>query len=160
VVWVDKGLVTISGGKLTTFPMMARRALAAAAPLLSGRGGDELPRPEPGEAVDRLTGRYGPEAPVVLALAGEGEPETVEGTSFLWAELRHAARSEQVVHLEDLMLRRTRLGLLLEDGGAPLLDRVRQTVQADLGWSDERWEAEEEAYRRLWREAYSPALLD
>ena len=43
---------------------------------------------------------------------------TIPGTETLWAELRWAARAEAVVHLEDLLLRRTRLGLLLRGGGA------------------------------------------
>jgi len=94
----------------------------------------------------------------VLALT-EGEPRPIGGTAFIWAELRWAARHEQVAHLEDLLLRRTRIGLLLPEGGAHLLDAIKAAVQSDLGWSDERWLAEAAVYRETWRHAYSPALL-
>ena len=43
--------------------------------------------------------------------------EPIDGTIALWSELRFAARDEAVVHLEDLLLRRARLGLLAENGG-------------------------------------------
>lgn len=59
------------------------------------------------------------------------------------------------MHLEDLMLRRTRLGLLLADGGATYLPRIRQICQHELGWDDATWDAEEVAYLSLWRAHYS-----
>ena len=50
----------------------------------------------------------------LMAAAEPGELETIPGTRTLWTELRWAAQQEAVVHLEDLMLRRTRIALLLE----------------------------------------------
>jgi glycerol-3-phosphate dehydrogenase len=79
----------------------------------------------------------------------------VAGTQTLWAELRWAARAEGVVHLEDLMLRRTRLGHLLPSGGSELLPHIRAVCQPELGWEDDRWGREEEAYLALWRDCYS-----
>lgn len=161
MVWVDPGLVTISGGKLTTFSMMAARALDAAARFVEPKGGPAPAPAEPEPVSDaRLAGRYGGAARDVLALEEEGREGTIEGTPFLWAELRHAARAEQVLHLDDLLLRRTRVGLLLQEGGAAILDRVKDATSADLGWSDERWAAETERYRGIWRESMSPELLD
>ena len=77
------------------------------------------------------------------------------GTLTVWAELRFAAASEGVIHLDDLLLRRVRVGLLLPQGGAALLPRVRAICQPELGWDDERWQAEERAYRALWQRCYS-----
>jgi len=48
-----------------------------------------------------------------------------------------------------------RVGLLLPEGGAAHLPRVRAICQAELGWDDARWQAEEAAYRALWRRCYS-----
>ena len=98
----------------------------------------------------RLLGRYGRHAADLLNAAHAGELATIAGSETLWAELRWAARAEAVVHLEDLLLRRTRLGLLLRRGGAELLPRIRVICQAELGWDDSRWVAEEAAYLQLW----------
>ncbi|MGD8626361.1 MAG: glycerol-3-phosphate dehydrogenase C-terminal domain-containing protein, partial [Anaerolineae bacterium] len=85
------------------------------------------------------------------------------GTQTLWAELRWAARAEGVVHLDDLLLRRVRLGHLLPrggrdllpQGGHDLLPQLRAICQPELGWDDARWQAEEAAYLALWRDHYS-----
>ena len=74
----------------------------------------------------------------------------------LWAEIRWAAASEQVVHLEDLLLRRTRLGLLLPEGGMGEMENIRKVCQSGLGWDDARWQSEVDAYRALWQRSYSP----
>src|SRR5690606_26605267 len=66
-----------------------------------------------------------------------------------------SARAEGVARLDDLLLRRVRLGLLLPDGGSECLPRIRAIVQPELGWSDARWEAEETAYRALVAASYS-----
>ena len=83
----------------------------------------------------------------------------IDGGLSLWAELRWAARAEGVVHLEDLLLRRVRLGLLLPQGGLPQMERIRSTVQAELGWDDPRWAAEVERYASLWHRTLSPKPL-
>jgi glycerol-3-phosphate dehydrogenase len=169
VVLEENRLVTVTGGKLTTFRRMALDTLGAARCVwpelpLPGEGArvfepllDELP-PTPGldsAARRRLLGRHGVDAAEVIAAAGPGELELIPGTESHWAELRWAARDEGVVHLDDLLLRRVRLGLLLPRGGVPLLERVLSVVQSDLGWDDGRWESEAAAYEALWRRAYS-----
>jgi glycerol-3-phosphate dehydrogenase len=59
-----------------------------------------------------------------------------------------------VVHLHDLLLRRVRLGLLAPEGGIPLIPRIREIAQEELGWSDARWETEAASYARLWKQCY------
>jgi glycerol-3-phosphate dehydrogenase len=113
-----------------------------------------------GPARRRLLGRYGNDAASVLDAAGPGELDAVPGTRTSWAELRWAARAEGIVHLSDLMLRRSRVGLVLPRGGVEVMGDVRTRVQGELGWSDERWLAEEAAYFELWRFAHRmPAPL-
>lgn len=169
VVWKESGLLTVTGGKLTTFRLIALDALKAVHHRLpeTPEPSSDLPVLNPvnvalpgAEELDeatvrRLLGRYGAAAPALVTAAQPGELELIPGTLNLWAELRWAARSEQVVHLDDLLLRRVRLGLLLPAGGAAYLPRVRALCQAELGWDDARWEQEEAAYRALWRAAYS-----
>jgi glycerol-3-phosphate dehydrogenase len=169
IVWQENGLLTVTGGKLTTFRLAALDALAAArgklpnlpppshdTPALNAVGAD-LPGAErlDDERRWRLLGRYGADAPALVAAARPGELEPIPGTETLWAELRWAARAEGVVHLEDLLLRRTRLGLLLSGGGESLLPAIRAICQPELSWDDARWEAETAAYLSVWRSSYS-----
>ncbi|NQD95820.1 FAD-dependent oxidoreductase, partial [Pseudomonas sp. CrR25] len=79
----------------------------------------------------------------------------VAGTETLWVELAWAAQNELVLHLDDLLLRRTRLGLLLPQGGRNELPRIRALCQERLAWSDVRWQEEERRYLELWRHCYS-----
>ena len=170
-VWSEAGLVAIAGGKLTTFRAIALDALAevkrqlpdwdaaldaqaifAPAPVLTdsraqGKVNASLLR--------RLRGRYGADAAALLDAAGTKELDLVPGTDTAWAELRWAARTEAVRRLDDLLLRRTRLGLLLRGGGAGHMVRIRAICQPELGWSDADWEREEAAYRQLWTQHYS-----
>lgn len=166
--WLEHGLLTVTGGKLTTFRIIALDALKIAASHLPrwqpNTGVHPIFRPAP--ALDanaglrpgagaRLAGRYGGFAPLLVCAALPGELEPIGATDVLWAELRWAARAEGVVRLEDLLLRRTRLGLLLRHGGAALLPRIRSICQPELAWTDAQWEAEETAYREVIRRYYS-----
>jgi glycerol-3-phosphate dehydrogenase len=164
--WDEHGLITITGGKLTTFRLMALDALAAARrrlphplhldanermldPVETGMAA----RLDPGEAM-RLAGRYGADTPELLKAAQAGELEAVEGSAAMWAEVRWAARDEGVVHLDDLLLRRVRLGLLLPQGGLRSMGRIRAVAQPELGWSDDRWLKEVDDYTLLWNQSY------
>lgn len=169
VLWNENGLITVTGGKLTTFRVMAHDTLRAARTLLPGRPvfnphctvletppADILGEaPLGGAARLRLLGRYGADAPELIAAAPTGELQTIASSPVLWAELRWAARAEGVIHLDDLLLRRVRLGLLLPQGGIPCLDSFRRVIQAGLEWNDLRWEQEVENYSRLWERSYS-----
>jgi glycerol-3-phosphate dehydrogenase len=166
-IWDEQGLVTVTGGKWTIFRLMAQDALEAMRRQLS-----EIAIPDPAAPIfdppprnldgalnaaarERLLGRYGAAAGGLVAAARPGELQPIPGTTVLWAELRWAARKEAVLHLDDLLLRRVRLGLLLPEGGAALMPAIRAICQAELGWDDTRWEAEEHAYHALWRQHYS-----
>ena len=48
------------------------------------------------------------------------------------------------------------LNINLPDGGMDEMEKIRQIVQPELGWNDERWEQEAERYRQMWKEYYSP----
>lgn len=56
-----------------------------------------------------------------------------------------------VLHLDDLLLRRTRLGLLLACGGEAHFAAIRQLCQPRLGWDDAHWQQELQRYRALWQ---------
>ncbi|WP_328188978.1 glycerol-3-phosphate dehydrogenase/oxidase [Marinobacter sp. OP 3.4] len=164
VIWDEGGLISVAGGKLTTFRNIARDVLLIGSPrfreLVLQEEDEPIFRPPspmerpwsiPHLTWRRLRGHYGPSLGEVLAA---GPLEAVPGTGYLWAELHWSARQESVVHLDDLLLRRTRLGLILPDGARALLPALRQRLSADLGWSDDDWQAEIERYLHLWRTAY------
>jgi len=162
----ESGLLTVTGGKLTTFRVIARDALARLAPRLpavADQGGPVFATPPASAALlalplplrARLAARYGAAAVELVANAQPGDLDAVAGTATVWAELRHAARCEQVRHLDDLLLRRTRLGLLLRDGAATILPRVKTLVAQELGWNDARWAQEMTRYRDLIARCYA-----
>jgi glycerol-3-phosphate dehydrogenase len=165
--WEEKGLITITGGKYTTFRIMSRQTVDR---VLARFGKSEKasrerifdPLPDLSSfSLDPLTlaylaGRHGNETARLLAVTKQGELEPIEQLPNVWAELRWAAREEGVEHLDDLLLRRVRLGLLLPRGAADLLGRIRSIVQPELEWSDERWQQEETAYLQTWQRYYSP----
>ncbi|MTW02309.1 FAD-dependent oxidoreductase [Duganella ginsengisoli] len=166
--WLEDGLLTVTGGKLTTFRVIALDALRKAAPLLPQWKASLEARPVfaapmrlphvaglPAGQGERLPGRYGALAGDVVACAQEGELAEIPGTASIWAQLRWAARHESVQRLDDLLLRRLRIGLQLRGGGEAILPRVRAICQPELGWSDARWDAEQAAYLALWRKHYS-----
>lgn len=164
----EEGLVTVTGGKLTNCRQMAHdalRPLARALPALSRLDEpapffDRAEGPAPAgvrpEAWARLASRHGRRAHGLVAGAREGELEPVGGTQALWVEVREALRHEQVEHLDDLLLRRVRVGLALPEGAAAELPRVEDLCREELGWDAARWGQEEAAYRALWRACYAP----
>ncbi len=180
-IWDDQGLITVCGGKLTTFRLIARQVMAKAVAYLPKPKSQSRPRPKqsdsnksyeplfrnPAEPVTdvrflklpsgqrtRLLGRYGYLLPQVLAHAQDSDFQPVGTTRFFWLELRWAAVYEQVHHLDDLLLRRTRVGNLLPHGGAEYFPQIEQVLK-ESGWSDEYWLMESARYHTLWQRAYS-----
>lgn len=165
-VWDDQGLISVAGGKLTTFRLIALDVLEHARaylPTMAAETTDQtifaiadsaIRRPEhlSPQRWRRLLGHYGPQ---VLDVLNTGPAEPVAGTDTLWCELIWAAGHEAVRHLDDLLLRRTRLGLLLPLGGEGIQDRLRAVCQPALGWDDGQWSAEWSRYRDLWTRYYS-----
>jgi glycerol-3-phosphate dehydrogenase len=170
ILWLENGLLTITGGKLTTFRLMARDALRAIRkrvgisrffdrhkPVLNPVTLEEIAHlfQLPQYIQNHIIGRYGKRASGLFAHADTGDYSIISGTPYLWEELRWAACCEGVIHLEDLLLRRTRMGLILPDGGKEHLPKIRSLAQPELGWDDVRWEKEESTYKELVRRAYS-----
>jgi glycerol-3-phosphate dehydrogenase len=168
VLWNESGMLSVTGGKLTTFRVMARQALLAVRSRLPGKPDfkdqarildsceDVWPETNnltPAQRL-RLAGRYGRTAPALVAQAIPDEMTAISGSVLAWAELRWACR-EAVCHLDDVLLRRTRLGLLLPEGGAALLEQVGKIVRAELGWDENTWQQESQRYLELWKNSYS-----
>ncbi|MCD6487532.1 MAG: glycerol-3-phosphate dehydrogenase/oxidase [Syntrophobacterales bacterium] len=170
VVWKYKGLVTVTGGKLTTFRKMAWDTLKAAKAFLPpvrfiGRRDpvfspvpDRIPEEDFGLSAQtwrRLYGRYGEAANELAETATMADLKPIPDTLTLWAELPFAAKHEQVRHLSDLLLRRVRIGLLTPMGGKEYIKRVQKLCESSLPWDRKRWKQEIKDYLDLWRQSYS-----
>jgi glycerol-3-phosphate dehydrogenase len=170
----SSGLVTITGGKLTTWRRMAKLAVDRIVeregreapcrtheiPLGLPLDPAELPELETVDEASRahLATRYGHAAQFVLRLV-EAAPELGERISpelpDIVAEAPFAAAHEQARTLGDVLLRRTRLGLLdarpLTAPGAERPRVVAEAMAAELGWDDARVARELDDWRELAR---------
>ncbi|CAB1062620.1 Aerobic glycerol-3-phosphate dehydrogenase (EC [Olavius sp. associated proteobacterium Delta 1] len=169
VVWVDQGLITVTGGKLTTFRRLAWDALKAAKQYLppdreanrkdpAFAAVPQIPASDYGLSLQtwrRLYGRYGKSAEAIVRNADREDLTIIPGTHTLWAELPHVAKNEKIRHLGDLLLRRVRIGLLTPEGGKEYLKRVQQLCNDVLPWDRQRWKEEINMYIELWNHAYN-----
>jgi glycerol-3-phosphate dehydrogenase len=160
--WSSPGLVNITGGKLTTFRVTAREVLQEASKQVSLLApGKDQPVFESASSAQhqRLFGRLGPAvASVLLTSASSAELDLIADSPYSWAELRWSARCEQVQKLDDLLLRRTRIGLVVKDGGREILPRVKEICMTELAWDEARWNAEAARYLEIWQRNHAPVM--
>jgi len=161
----ESGVVTVTGGKLTTYRRMADDTVDVVAAFLGRRTrcrtkrlpilGAEGYEPPPDSGIEpsrheHLAGRYGTEADAVRSLlaadASLGEP-LVPGLPYLRAEAVFAVREEMARTLDDVLARRTRARLLARDDSARAASAVAELVGAELGWSNAERTAQVEAYQ-------------
>ena len=168
----SSGLITITGGKLTTWRRMAKQVVdrlverdgleapcrTEEIPLGLPVEADALAEAPAGAGVDEairgaLAARYGHTAHEVLALTADDPAlatPIARGLPDLLAEARFAARREQALSVGDVLLRRTRLGLLdaralaAPDAGGPRA--VAEALAAEHGWDADRVQSELDAW--------------
>ncbi len=188
VTTVAPGLLSVAGGKYTTYRVMAADAVDAAVaamgvdapasctesvPLVGATGyqamrnrRDQLAAESglPVDRIDRLLGRYGSELPVLLELlrTDPAMAECLPGTDdYLAAEARFAVDHEGALHLDDVLTRRTRLSIESPDRGVSAA-RVVAAIMADaLGWDEATVAREIDSYdKRVEAERESQQAVD
>jgi len=168
----EQGLITIAGGKLTTYRVMARDVVDRVAARLHELDGrplppraqtDKLPLPG-GETADlevlgeaarargaseatarHLVASYGSEAAAVLNLVDRDRPlgdAIIAGRPEIWAEIAYAVERELAVRVQDVLVRRLHLFYEVPDHGQSVVTKVAARMKQLLGWDDLR-EAEE-----------------
>jgi len=173
----DNGLLSIEGGKLTTYRVMAEQMVDRVAERLHARDGRPVAphaptdtEPLPGgearsldvmieatitegfsrEVATHLVHTFGGESAAVVRLA-QSDPRLAEpvigGHSTIWAELLYAMRREMALTLTDLLIRRTHLFYAAPGEVLARLPDILRFASEELGWDAERQEAEAEAYR-------------
>ena len=172
------GMVMIAGGKLTTYRIMARDAVDAAAhslatsgttvrssitdrvPLLGADGFETRTNQRVQLArrsglhvarVDHLLGRYGDLVDDLLAMI-EKRPELAEpldgAEDYLAAEVVYAVTHEGARRLTDVLTRRTRISIETFDRGVRAAPAAAALMHAELGWDEARLAAEVDHYLR------------
>ncbi len=168
-----QGLLSIIGGKLTTYRNLAEQAVDAVFAKLHKRSppcttareplpgatredfaalGELFRRTTPLAAavIDRLLRIYGTRSRELLELAVE-DPKLLEpiatGSTIIAAEVVFSFKAEMAVTLEDVLMRRT-MGGLDADMGWSIVEAVARVAQNHLGWSEQHVESEVNAYRR------------
>jgi glycerol-3-phosphate dehydrogenase len=170
------GLASIAGGKFTTYRLMARDVVDAAVadfdrevpasvtdrvPLLGADGlaGVQLAAGRLAEdygvsraTVEHLLGRYGSLAEEVLKLT-RSDPALArplaEGHHYLRAEVAYAVTHENALHVEDVLMRRTRLFIESADSGTAAAADVSLIMGRLLGWHRRKRAAETRRYLEL-----------
>ncbi|MHB8465104.1 MAG: glycerol-3-phosphate dehydrogenase/oxidase [Acidimicrobiales bacterium] len=162
------GMVSVTGGKLTTYRKMAadtvdvavralgrgpRRSPTKRLPIRGATGWDRVRASDLGVGqgvFEHLLGRHGSETPDVLALAADDPSlldELVPGLPYLRVEALWAVREEMARGLDDVLARRTRAQLKARDAAASAAGDVAELIAPLLGWSPEQAAAEVAAYR-------------
>jgi len=169
------GLVVVAGGKYTTYRVMAKDAIDAAANALDGRVPKSVTKNTPLVGADgyhamwnqrhliaqrsglhvarieHLLNRYGALIDEVLELV-EKDPslgEQLPGTQdYLKAEIVYGATNEGARHLDDVLARRTRISIEAWDRGVEAAEAAARLIAPILGWDEETVEREVSFYQR------------
>ena len=172
-IWEENGMVSTAGGKLTTFRATAEEVVDAALRLLpderreqaspASTAGVALPwRVAPAEAVAAVERLGAPRAVAcgmvrrlgALALAAAAGADrddlgpVAEDLDLAPAELMWHVRYGGVVRLEDLLLRRVRIGMWQPRRALELAPTLRPLVRRAAGWTVARWNRELEGFER------------
>ncbi|HEX4731825.1 MAG TPA: glycerol-3-phosphate dehydrogenase/oxidase [Solirubrobacterales bacterium] len=169
------GLVAVAGGKFTTYRVMAKDAVDAAARGLGGhvpasvthetplvgadgyfalRNRTETLAAETGlhpARIEHLLGRFGSR---IFELTAEiaRDPKLAEplpgAEDYLAAEVRHAVTHEGAQHLEDVLTRRTRISIEAWDRGLASAEPAAELMADVLGWDRDTVAREVDIYRR------------
>jgi glycerol-3-phosphate dehydrogenase len=152
------GLISITGGKLTTYRLMAAQVVDVAVKQLGGPASRSTTRtaPLPGgdfDSLDALVASIARETQdVELAShlgrtygtrwsrvweeirAGGGRARVVAELPYTIGELRHAMQREMALTLGDLLIRRAHIAFETRDHGAAAAERVAAIMAAEMGW--------------------------
>jgi glycerol-3-phosphate dehydrogenase len=122
----DSGLITITGGKLTTWRVMARQVVDRLTRVRCRTQGIDLYGTDARDPLSRLygsqAGRIGDRTPVV------------DGLPYVWGEVDHAVDREMARSLSDILCRRMRVALYAQDRGAAIALPAAQRIASRLGW--------------------------
>jgi len=179
------GVISVTGGKLTTFRLIAEQVLtlvcqhlttshqnktdkigknrgdflasvrmACKQPILSIQTGN-LSTIFSENIEQQIKACYGEYSNCFVKFIDKSYCKPIRYSKHLWGELIWSVKFEQVHHLDDLLLRRTRIGNVLPHGACDLLPKIKQLCSPYLTWDEQRWQQEIKRYTEVWHAAYS-----
>jgi glycerol-3-phosphate dehydrogenase len=140
------GLITVTGGKLTTYRLMSRQVVDRVTRRKSTTHRIDL---YASGVRDPLSRMYGTEAARIV----DRDP-LVEGLPHVWGEVDHAVDCEMARTLTDVLARRMRLALYAEDQGRSLALSVARRMAPRMGWDRREISRQVEMYERELEESY------
>jgi len=156
VIWSKPGLVSVTGGKLTGYHLMSKEVLESIKTqfpdLLSNLKQAKFSQPVTGYADKRLSGYFGHFATSISEMKNN---QQIGISRCQWRELEWSVAQESVVHLDDLLLRRTRLGLLLGRGIVRYREQILGLCCQSLNWSQSQAEQEWQRFELIFSKYYS-----
>lgn len=181
-IWADeRGLLTIAGGKLTTYRRMAAQVADQVAARLHDIDGRPIPprartdrHPLPGGETGELqiliaaaeneglshdtaahyVRMHGSETPAVIRLGQTNlrwAKPVVDHLPTTWAQLIYAMRREMALTLGDLLVRRSHIFYESPDHGLGRLAEIVDVAAGEMGWDEDRKRAEVAAYQEFVR---------
>ncbi len=153
----ESQLITVIGGKWTTYRKMAQDMINTAIrrKLLPPSESPTKKFPinaQSGHSEQKAFGLYGDHSDEIVTLI-EKDPALGESIHpdlpYTWAEIEWCCRNEMVVHLEDLLSRRTRVLLLNARIAEEIATKVGNRVEPILEWSPERTKEEIRSFRQI-----------
>lgn len=177
------GLLSIAGGKLTTYRVMAAQLVERAlkrlpadvrrevgpcrtdTPLSASQVDVEQLQQRlqrtglPSSIAEHLVASYGSDAEAVLELCRStpgGDVPIEQGRGFLRGEVLHAVRFESALHLTDLLTRRLRFSVWVPGQGLLAAEDLSVLLANELGWSDATRQAELARYQETVAKEFRP----
>src|SRR6201989_75434 len=142
------GLASIAGGKFTTYRLMARDVVDAAVADFDREVPRSVTEQVPMLGADGLAAVPAEVPELVKSEPALGRP-LAPGHPYLRAEVAYAVSHEGALHVEDVLMRRTRLFIESADSGAAVAAEVAVLMGRPLGWSRRRRAAETRRYLDL-----------
>ncbi|MDY0360627.1 MAG: FAD-dependent oxidoreductase [Desulforegulaceae bacterium] len=164
LVWEKNKIISVTGGKLTTFRKLAwdtiehiekhfkdiklkSRILPVFNLISQNCPEDEL----------RLKGRYTNNHDFDY-YKKKNLLRKIENTPISFAEIHAASKDKTIKHLDDLLLRRLRLGLVLRNGGMDYMDEIKNLSMENLKWDNNKWDFEIKRYSAIYKKYFSSEI--
>ncbi|TAL28902.1 MAG: glycerol-3-phosphate dehydrogenase/oxidase [Alphaproteobacteria bacterium] len=181
-IWEDaSGLISVAGGKLTTFRTMGQEVMKKALSRFPKKfrkklkpvntkdmplRQDNFKAPElekslcekfnlAAKSARHLVKNYGADALEIMNAAQPDERQSIGNSYFTYAEIPWVMQHEAATNLTDILERRMRMAILAQDRGVPEIKKIAEVAGRAAGWDEARIKKEEEGYLARIKKRYT-----